>query len=532
MKLPNLTKVSSLQVRMLFSLWITIFVVLGANTAFTIYDMKQDYLEAIRWRSEALAQSILYTIDDRDLHTYSTEMLQVFLRGLSLECHRLFELNKDKNVSHFAIIDATGHIAAHNDRTLWGEPITSLVLQKYLNRPETKIVLDDAIYHTLVPMNDKNGRYLGMIDIGFPWSIVDQKIQSILYSAIWLFGLLSCLTGGILLFLSTPIFLPVREVVHAAEMISAGDLRTTIEEQGSGEIRRLTVAFRHMANNLRTMTEQVIRAGSLIKSSTHDILTASNQLAVSLEEQSASVLETSVTMENVVAASQEISESTDAVVQIAQKTRNDAQQGLHIAEDTLKKMQDIEQSNQINVESIQHLGRQSGEISKIMDVIVSIADQTKLISFNASLEAVEAGKAGRRFGVVAKEIRNLADNVIGSTKNIRRTLADIQTSVQNLIISSEASTKNIQEGVEYTKLTAKWLREILNGTDNTTNATQNISASIVGQQCASEGISAALKEISISTDQFAKAGAATHDIAGRLDSLSKELEDSIKVLKL
>jgi methyl-accepting chemotaxis protein len=373
---------------------------------------------------------------------------------------------------------------------------------------------------------------IGAITVSLSQNIEKQEIRKILTAVLTISGLVIALALGLSLVFSRNIVRSIKDVVLTAEMISAGDLTHTIQVQGSGEIRRLTQAFRNMADALRTINDHVKRAGNWIKSSTQDILEATDRLATSLEEQSSSVLETSATMEKVVSASQQISQSTDAVVHIAQKTREDAQQGLRVAEDMLKKMQDIERSNQTDTENIQHLGHKSIEISKIMEVIATIADQTKLIAFNASLEAAGAGSAGRRFGVVAEEIRHLADSVIGSTVTIRQTLADIQTSVQALIVSSENSTRNIHEGVEYTILTTKWLKEILNGTAKTTSAAQKIAHSILGQQLAGEEISAALKELSINTHQFAEAGALNRDIANQLKALAEDLEEATKALKL
>lgn len=524
---------SSLQVQVILAVCLIILLVLAVSTILAVSEIRRNYVEAIKWRSEALAHNILYALHDRMLHSQNDmESIREILRDFSEECQRLFEISQAKHVTHIAIIDAAGTIVAHNDASSSGRPVSAL-LQEKSSSPETILVLDQNIYHTLTPIIDEQNRRLGTIDIGFPEGVIEEKIGDVISTTLWLFVLLACLSGGVLVAMGRPLLQPIRKMVQTTEKISAGDLTNImIPVQGRGEIRQLTQAFRTMAHNLSTITQQVQRAGDLIKNATYEILAATDQLAASLEEQSASVMQTSATMESVVTASQQISQNTDAVVQIAQKTRTDAQQGLQVAEDTLKKMQEIAEANNTDTEHIQNLGRQSGEIARIMDVIDTIADQTKLIAFNASLEAAGAGTAGRRFGVVAQEIRLLADSVFGSTKTIRQTLADIQASVQSLILSSEKSTRSIHEGGEFTGLTTEWLKEILKGTAKTTNAAQKISRSILGQQRASEEISAALKELSVNTDQFAQAGAITRDIASKLDTLSKELDEVLKTFKL
>ena len=111
-------------------------------------------------------------------------------------------------------------------------------------------------------------------------------------------------------------------------------------------------------------------------------------------------------------------------------------------------------------------------------------------------------------------------------------VTDMQQAVQKLVLSSEVSTKSIREGVEHTIDTANWLKEILNGAAETTKAAQEISLSTQGQQSASEQISMALKEFSMTTSQFVEAGALIRNIAGKLNSLAEELEDATKALKL
>ena len=94
-----------------------------------------------------------------------------------------------------------------------------------------------------------------------------------------------------------------------------------------------------------------------------------------------------------------------------------------------QKMHEIQQENQESLREIIELGNKSKEISKVMEIINSVTDQTKLIAFNAALEAASAGESGRRFSVVAGEIRRLADSVTESTSEIENNISQIQDSI-------------------------------------------------------------------------------------------------------
>lgn len=317
----------------------------------------------------------------------------------------------------------------------------------------------------------------------------------------------------------------VRDMRRVSALLLANDLRADVMAlPGNGEIAQFSQQFHAMIATMRTLSRRIRDTEALIDSATQELLRNSEQLVASIEEQSASISETSMNMESVAQTSQQISKNTDMVVQIAEKTRVDAQKGMDIAEQALQKMRDIQDSNRMDTEYIQQLEQKSKEISKIMNTIVSIADQTKLIAFNASLEAAGAGAAGRRFGVVAKEIRVLADHVIHSTGTIRTTISDIQATIKNLVISSEASTHNITQGAEYTIHTTEWLQEILSGTTQTTRIAQRISRSLLKQQLASEEISTALKELVSNTEGFISASVKTSHVLNRLETFTKELD--------
>jgi hypothetical protein len=110
------------------------------------------------------------------------------------------------------------------------------------------------------------------------------------------------------------------------------------------------------------------------------------------------------------------------------------------------KMEEIRHDNQVSLKEIVDLGGKSKEITRIMEIIDTVADQTKLIAFNAALEASSAGEAGKRFGVVAAEIRRLADSVSESTAEIAHKIGEIQETIGRLVITSEKGSVGIDQG--------------------------------------------------------------------------------------
>lgn len=224
------------------------------------------------------------------------------------------------------------------------------------------------------------------------------------------------------------------------------------------------------------------------------------------------------------ASSSLIAEHSRSVVDIASRTWENTKKGGEAIESVIVKMNEIDSNNQKSINEILELGKKTKEISKIMDIINNIADQTKLIAFNAALEASSAGEAGKRFGVVAVEIRRLADSVMESTGEIESKINEIKEATNRLVIASEKGSKGIHEGIEYTNQTADLLIDVVNAAQSTTDAAKQISLSTQQQKTASSQVVAALRDIVTGTNQ-------TTNSINRIESISKGLTNLSSNLK-
>ncbi|MBT0665270.1 cache domain-containing protein [Geobacter pelophilus] len=268
-----------------------------------------------------------------------------------------------------------------------------------------------------------------------------------------------------------------------------------------------------------------------IHSHAGDIASTMDQQADFATQLASSVIEISSTMEEFSSTASQIAQHSQSVVERADKTLDDSKTGAAEVENLTFKINDISQNIQANLSEIVELGRRSKEINKVMEIINNIANQTKLIAFNAALEAASAGEAGKRFGVVAVEIRRLADSVVESTKEIEGKITEILDSVNRLVMSSEKSFELIQEGQEYASHTVMMLIESVDGVEETANAARHISLSTQQQQVASSQVVMALKDIEkgvrFSTDSTHQSSVVT----GQLASLAEELRSLVMFLK-
>ena len=178
------------------------------------------------------------------------------------------------------------------------------------------------------------------------------------------------------------------------------------------------------------------------------------------------------------------------------------------------------------------LGAKSKQISKVMELINTLAAQTKLIAFNAALEASSAGESGRRFSVVANEIRRLADSVTDSTQEIEGHTEEIQNAINRLVVASEKGASSIEKGVEVSINTAQDLDALLKAASQTSSAAQQISLSTQQQKTASNQVVIALRDIDTASSRNAQSVRSITEISQDMIDMSAELNALVQEFTL
>jgi methyl-accepting chemotaxis protein len=310
------------------------------------------------------------------------------------------------------------------------------------------------------------------------------------------------------------------------------DLTKTVPVSTSDEVGELGCWFNEHIGGLQKIMGQVTGITEKIHSHAGTIAETMDHQSGFSSQLSSSVVEISSTMEEFSSTASQIAQHSQSVVERADKTLDDTKVGAAEVENLSFKVNDLSFNIQANLSEIVELGRKSKEINKVMEIINNIANQTKLIAFNAALEAASAGESGKRFGVVAVEIRRLADSVVESTAEIEGKITEILDSVNRLVMSSEKSFQLIQEGQEYASHTVSMLIESVDGVEETTSAARQISLSTQQQQIASGQVVLALKDIEqgvrFATDSIHQ----TNSVTDELLDLSEQLRTLVMTFKV
>jgi len=273
----------------------------------------------------------------------------------------------------------------------------------------------------------------------------------------------------------------------------------------------------------RSLTQQVGSAVRHIQSSSTELQAAANQQASSAAEQSTAMAEIATTMSELLATSRQIAESAQRVSQIAGQTATAARSGDATGQRGNEAANSVRRQVDLIVTHMLDLGKKSQQVGTVLDIVAELAEQTNILAINATIEAAGAGDAGRRFGVVADEIRKLADRVATSTKEIRGMIDDVRGAVNTTVMATEAGSKAVDVGATQVAEMAVAFRQIVALIATTTDASREIELSTKQQATAVEQVNVAITNVAQTTRETEASATQTLQTSSQLTKLSTEL---------
>ncbi|MDR0590193.1 MAG: methyl-accepting chemotaxis protein [Spirochaetaceae bacterium] len=322
-----------------------------------------------------------------------------------------------------------------------------------------------------------------------------------------------------------PVSFPLyTEAFRVMAFVLAGVITGTSSKRHHELLKTMLKVEEDAALTASQTVNQTREIAKTIQGSTDNIFHSSKDIFTTANNQAASVEEIVSTMNENTRIAADIADKTGSVAAIASRMEEDVNQGFSVLEDNVTKMGDIKEKNNGVISGIVALGNKISRIRDIVKTINTITDQTKVIAFNAALEAASAGDKGKRFAVVASEVNRLADDIASLTKQIREQVEEIQNSSSALIISSEEGADKITEGYKLIKDLEDIFKEIRSGAEITSNQARIITISTQKQQKSTEQINIAITDISNGLNNFIHSTEVVTGSAEGLTRLAKELE--------
>ena len=379
-----------------------------------------------------------------------------------------------------------------------------------------------------------NGKKWGSFRIGFSMAHTEAKISELktqIIGAMFIMLLVSSLT---ILAVVSFLIRPLLRLTDSARLIAEGNFDREIPRESDDEIGSLAEAFNKMTTvivkNLKGEVERSGRLFTSIKEAISQISTSASQMtAISAQqssgsaEQATAVQQVTTTAAEIAITAKGITDNAAMVESLAEEANRSCLAGTSDILNAIQGMDQLRSQVQSIATAMLQLGNDSQKIGGIVEIIDEISDQTNLLALNAAIEAAGAGEAGRRFAIVAKEVKRLAERTVDATKQIKGLIEEIQRATNSTIMVTEEGTKRVDAASTLVDKVHVSFGDIIKVVNDTSQAAKEISFSTRQQTAACEQMAETMNEVRDVARQVADCAAETERAIGELTSLTEDL---------
>ncbi len=317
---------------------------------------------------------------------------------------------------------------------------------------------------------------------------------------------------------------PLHEAMRVSQEFASGNFSARVDESISvqGDFIEFNAALNRIGIELsRMMTvinEELYESVNVLSAASSEILSVTAELSSGTAQTATSVNETSATVEEVRKTTEMTNNKAKTVSEKSMAVSQVAQTGQQSVEEILSGMTHIQQQMESIAGSVVKLSEQSQAIGEIIATVTDIAEQSNLLAVNASIEAAKAGEYGRGFGVVAQEIKNLAEQSKQATTHIRTILTDIQRGISSTVISTEQGTKTVATGLRLSNDAREAIAVLSQSINEAAKASVQITASSQEQVVGMDQISSAMESIRMAAQN-------NLEVTRQVEKTAKDLHD-------
>jgi len=331
---------------------------------------------------------------------------------------------------------------------------------------------------------------------------------------------------------------PVLKLVDAAARVAGRDLTVDIEPSSGDEIGQLAMVFKAMVQSLRDIVrkvsgtaqgvsfsaQQLASAAQQTNASAQEVASAIEQVARGAQTQAQRVQQTTTIMEDLGASIAQGTQSARTAAEASAQASESARAGAESVKEAIATMNKIESVTGLTSEAVVKLGHRSEQMTEIVELITSIADQTNLLALNAAIEAARAGEAGKGFAVVADEVRKLAETSASSATEIGKLIRETTRDTDNAVKNMDAAMSEVKTGKGMITSTGEAFDEIVRMSENVAAMLKQVSDISIQMSAGAEqvirstqDVASIAEETSASTEQ---ASASTQEMVATMEEMA------------
>ena len=531
--------------------------------------MRQEMMYALETQTHSLEQ--LYNAVNSDTYSVSGDKLMKGSFNVTDETDFLDSFVEGTDMQVTVFYGGTRMATTLKDQsgnrltgTKADEAVTKAVTQDGKTVEEYNITIDGEKYYACyAPLKDSGDKVIGMVFAGKPVTEVQALINE-RTSHIVIVELVMIVLAIIVIFLLTKgIQVGLQAAEKAVHGLSNGDLTAAVESKAMrrndelGDMAKgvavLMNQLLEVVNHIRTSSEQLLKSGTDLSNMATQTSSTADDISKAIEEISQGAVSQADEIER---ASHEVDTMGQLIGHIADNVAELDQGTQEIkgsSDRSIDIIRDLTESNDRSMEAVRHISRQVNatnesalKIRAAVDLITSIAEETNLLSLNASIEAARAGEQGRGFAVVAGQIQKLAEQSNESAGSIADIIGELLKDSENSVQVMEEVQKIMNEQQEKLQATRKQIAEVGDGisgaaqaagmirqqTEHCNSARANVADVISNLSAISEQNAASTEETTASMEEMNAAMNLLAESARQLQELSKSLEEDVSFFRV
>ena len=439
------------------------------------------------------------------------------------------------NAEAFLVDKNTGVILADREASLISQKLGASGQSEYYQKVAAQFNSNDYDFTTI----DGNMTVFKEVD-GTDWVLVSYIPKNIVLAELIRLRTIMIIVGIICIMLlcvlvermTNVVVKPVKNMTKAITQMASGDFTVSVNVKGNDEIAVMGQSIQKFIQAMHQMIAQIGDVSVRLKEQAVSSKNVSVEMNTAADIQSKSMCELNDTVDQLSLSVNEIAENVTQLAGVAAETKNDgdsvdikmretvevSEKGRMDMEHVSEALNNIELSIRSLEEAVNKVGSASKEIVDIIKLIGDIADETNLLSLNASIEAARAGEAGRGFAVVASEIGSLAKNSTESVGHITQLIIEINKLVEDAVSQAGDSVGEIGDSAVLIHTAVDTFNTIFNNIKATNELMANVVEKIGRVDEVATNVAAICEEQAASSDEIM---ATSESMLGQANNISK-----------